>query len=91
MFGCVLAKNKKDCACTYYVMTLLRMWRGEKIRVARINSLRGNPPLGQGSTALYIYTRYIYSYDLFSPLKTRKNFLAKNKKNKLSKMRKIIS
>ena len=26
-------------------MTLLRMWRGEKIRVARINSLRGNPPL----------------------------------------------
>ena len=32
--------RKKD-----YVMTLLRMWRGEKIRVARINSLRGNPPL----------------------------------------------
>ena len=26
-------------------MKLLRMWRGEKIRVAQINSLRGNPPL----------------------------------------------
>ena len=34
------------CACIYYVMTLLRMWHGEKIRVARINSLRGYPPLG---------------------------------------------
>ena len=31
-------------------MTLLRMWRGEKIRVARINSLRGNPPLSLFST-----------------------------------------
>ena len=35
-----MRSRKKD-----YVMTLLRMWRGEKNRVARINSLRGNPPL----------------------------------------------
>ena len=38
-------------------MTLLRMWRGEKIRVARINSLLGNPPL---LMQLQIYARKSY-------------------------------